>query len=264
VHADHLGTPLQVLDQANQLRWRWDPAPFGETAAEENPSGLGVFELNLRFPGQYFDKETNLHYNYQRDYDSATGRYIQSDPIGLRGGINTYAYVRNHPLKRSDPRGLIEWTGSGTGGAFLTAALFTFNLTSECVNGKQGTATVVLAGPGLGLLGVDLSFTSSDVKLKDSLSDVDPMVFNDPSLSGGFIATAGLSFGASPAVEAGRTIAGAPPNSPTGFGCAAVRLGNAGGAGCGEIRGFELGVGVFVGSSTVISSRIQTCGCNAK
>src|SRR5262249_22139112 len=63
--------------------------------------------LPLRLPGQYLDKETNLHYNYLRDYDPGTGRYMESDPIGLDGGLNTYAYVENGPLADIDPYGLI-------------------------------------------------------------------------------------------------------------------------------------------------------------
>jgi RHS repeat-associated protein len=58
---------------------------------------LGAFAYDLRFPGQFFDQATKLHYNYFRDYDPRTGRYIESDPIGLDGGINTYAYGRNDP-----------------------------------------------------------------------------------------------------------------------------------------------------------------------
>lgn len=70
-----------------------------------NPSGLGAFDFPLRFPGQYFDRETNLGYNYFRDYDFSIGRYVQSDPIGLRGGINTYAYAKANPIFFTDSTG---------------------------------------------------------------------------------------------------------------------------------------------------------------
>jgi RHS repeat-associated protein len=107
VHPDHLNTPRVITNQASQVVWRWDQTePFGADPANENPTGLGAFVYNLRLPGQHFDKETNLHYNYFRDYDSAIGRYIQSDPVGLRGGINTYAYSYDNPLTYTDPRGL--------------------------------------------------------------------------------------------------------------------------------------------------------------
>ncbi len=87
--------------------WRWDQQePFGVNVPDENPSGLGAFDLPLRLPGQYFDKETNLHYNYFRDYDPSIGRYGESDPIGLKGGLNTYTYVRSNPLPLTDPLGL--------------------------------------------------------------------------------------------------------------------------------------------------------------
>ena len=93
IHADHLNTPRVVTDSQQRVVWRWEnQEPFGNSLPEENPSGLGAFEFPLRFPGQYLDKETGLFYNYFRDYDPQTGRYVQSDPIGLAGGINPYAY----------------------------------------------------------------------------------------------------------------------------------------------------------------------------
>ncbi|MCB2795380.1 RHS repeat-associated core domain-containing protein, partial [Listeria monocytogenes] len=63
----------------------------------------GSTQVNLRFPGQYYDAESGLHYNYFRDYDPETGRYGESDPIGLSGGVNTYGYVQGAPLNRINP-----------------------------------------------------------------------------------------------------------------------------------------------------------------
>jgi RHS repeat-associated protein len=107
IHTDHLDTPRIVVNGSNQTRWRWLAEPFGNTLPETDPNGLGSFTLNLRFPGQYFDSESGLHYNYFRDYDASVGRYVQSDPIGLKGGINTYAYVASDPLSYADPIGLL-------------------------------------------------------------------------------------------------------------------------------------------------------------
>jgi len=106
VHADHLDAPRVVAERSTgKTRWRWMAEPFGTSAPETNPQGLGAFTQNLRFPGQYFDQESGLFYNYFRNYDSSTGRYTQSDTIGLLGGINTYAYVGGNPLSHVDPDG---------------------------------------------------------------------------------------------------------------------------------------------------------------
>ncbi|MCB1592522.1 MAG: RHS repeat-associated core domain-containing protein [Alphaproteobacteria bacterium] len=85
---------------AGSTVWTWDSGAFGKEAAS------GSVTVNLRFPGQYFDSETGLHYNWNRYYDPDTGRYIASDPYGLDGGLNTYAYVGLSPLMFTDPKGL--------------------------------------------------------------------------------------------------------------------------------------------------------------
>jgi RHS repeat-associated protein len=114
-----------VADATGTTVWRWDQQePFGVTVPDENPSGLGAFDLPLRLPGQYFDKETNLAHNFYRDFDPAAGRYIQSDPIGLAGGINTFAYANSRPLDGSDFFGLARTCGTGDFGERTTPNLF--------------------------------------------------------------------------------------------------------------------------------------------
>ena len=105
-YSDHLNAPRIIVNAAGDIRWRWLAEPFGSTLPETVPNSLENLVVNLRFPGQYFDKESGLNYNFFRDYDSTTARYAQSDPIGLAGGINTYSYVSANPLSYTDPAGL--------------------------------------------------------------------------------------------------------------------------------------------------------------
>ncbi|MDP3284134.1 MAG: RHS repeat-associated core domain-containing protein [Desulfobacterales bacterium] len=99
---DQLGTPQIMTDSTNTVVWEADYKPFGE--AEVNPNSTVV--NNFRFPGQYYDAETGLYYNWHRFYDPKMGRYVSADPIGLEGGINLYTYVLNNPIRRIDPSGL--------------------------------------------------------------------------------------------------------------------------------------------------------------
>ena len=106
IHADHLNTPRVLVDKNNAMRWRWLGEPFGTTAPETSPQGLPSLTFNLRHPGQFYDVESGMFYNLNRDYVPGAGRYTQSDPIGLAGGIDTYGYVGGNPLSYVDPEGL--------------------------------------------------------------------------------------------------------------------------------------------------------------
>jgi RHS repeat-associated protein len=114
---DNLGTPRAITNSTGTAIWRWDQvagstttggsAVFGQGSANTDPDGDGTHvTFNPRFPGQYLDAESGLHYNYFRDYEPGTGRYVQSDPIGLKGGLSTYGYGDFDPLSAFDPKGL--------------------------------------------------------------------------------------------------------------------------------------------------------------
>jgi RHS repeat-associated protein len=111
VHTDHLGRPARMTAQ-NQ-GWVWDViyAPFGAVSyIWTNPE-----TMDLRFPGQWFQLETGLAYNWHRHYDPSLGRYIQPDPLGLEtllsDGPSVYGYVGGNPLAQTDPTGLSPFTG---------------------------------------------------------------------------------------------------------------------------------------------------------
>ena len=108
VHTDHLNAPRRVTRPTdNTIVWLWNSDPYGLGFVDGDPDGDGqAFTYNLRFPGQYADTETGLNYNYFRDYDPTTGRYVESDPIGLSAGVNTYAYVDDAPTMEYDLDGL--------------------------------------------------------------------------------------------------------------------------------------------------------------
>lgn len=107
IQVDHLNTPRWLTNDSGVTIWSWKSDPFGIGNPDTDVDGDGVnFIFNMRFPGQFYDQESGSHYNYYRDYDPQTGRYLQSDPISLYGGINTYSYVISNPLIWSDPLGL--------------------------------------------------------------------------------------------------------------------------------------------------------------
>ncbi|MBB3121771.1 RHS repeat domain-containing protein [Pseudoduganella violacea] len=120
IHVDHLGTPRLLSSAAGIAVWLWDADAFGSQPPRSLLSADNEFKL--RFPGQYSDRETTLNYNYYRDYDPQTGRYLQSDPIGLNGGLNTYGYVEGNPHSKVDPTGEVAFVpiliGIGVGMAF--------------------------------------------------------------------------------------------------------------------------------------------------
>ena len=102
LHTDRLMTARFATNASQQVSWRWEGEAFGETFDQQ----AGV-EVNLRFPGQYYDKETGEHYNWNRYYRTGVGRYITSDPIGLDGGLNVYAYTENNPINKADSTGKV-------------------------------------------------------------------------------------------------------------------------------------------------------------
>lgn len=130
IEADTLGTPRVVIDpDRNVAVWKWDLASeaFGDAVPSEDADGDGTaFVFDMRFPGQRWDSAAGMSYNYFRDYDLSTGRYAQSDSIGLLGDISTYGYVVGNPLVAIDTLGLAAeaiWFDASGEGTFYQSSL---------------------------------------------------------------------------------------------------------------------------------------------
>ncbi|GHE30767.1 type IV secretion protein Rhs [Vulcaniibacterium thermophilum] len=254
IEPDHLGSPRVVIDPIREKAvWTWPLTgeAFGADQPNPDPDADGIaFVFDMRFPGQRYDSASGLNYNYFRDYEPATGRYVQSDPIGLEGGPSTYGYVGGTPLQWIDRHGLVRWTGKvlpGTIGALGAVGLFVFDLESQCVKGRRARVLVKAesGGVGAGFKWMPLAnATSGAMTLEDYLPDIYPENFN------GLFGTygAGISIG------------------PWGYGCNAFQLGShwtpavsrlldcgAGGA------GLDVSASLLIGKSQLVKVIWSTC-----
>ena len=173
-HNDHLGTPQALSDAAGRVVWKAEYEPFGKAVVDEDPDGDGqIVTNNLRFPGQYYDAETGLHYNYHRDYDPATGRFLQPDPIGLMGGMNPYRYAAANPISFTDPEGLLLphghffasfFSGMDSGLGFRRSFILGWNTALvDFQPGSSGRGAIATRQHGMaGLLPDGLRQTSSE------------------------------------------------------------------------------------------------------
>ena len=249
IHTDHLGTPLAMTDDQQNVTWQAEYTPVGEATVDP----ASTAELNLRFPGQYYDEETGLHYNYFRDYDPETGRYVQSDPIGLAGGLNTYAYALNNPLRYTDPSGAIvpalaARAGIGFVSGFFGGAVAGGDIRSAFIGGAIGA--------GAGLLPFLNAFTNPFVS---SLAGQSAALFDKCGIKS---IVPGLSLTAAGAAAfggfIGREVAIAKLATKAERGFFGTSVGSLGGQGV-----ISASEGSFIGAfeGAVLATELDECGC---
>jgi RHS repeat-associated protein len=162
IYADHLDTPRVIARASDHfIQWRWDQSEaYGNTPANQNPNALGKYDFNLRFPGQLFDQESNLVYNWYRYYDASTGRYVESDPLGLNAGDNTYAYVGATPLDALDPDGRWKILAGALVGAGIDIAIqyYIDGKSLRCLNLYSVMASAGMGAVSPGFIGMGANY----------------------------------------------------------------------------------------------------------
>ena len=151
IQSDHLNTPRRLVQSDGQVAWQWAYSAFGDeqpTIAKNRfantnlnqsfgSTTVAAVAFNLRYPGQYFDQESSLHYNYHRSYSATTGRYTQSDPIGLDGGWNRFNYAESNPLSFTDPLGLQTTVDAAIRNAIAKGDIAELRALLEAANPQQ-------------------------------------------------------------------------------------------------------------------------------
>ncbi len=151
---DQIGTPNLLTSKTGQVKWKGTVDAYGQMHTQ-----ISTIDSPLRFAGQYFDSETGYHQNYHRDYNPSTGRYLQSDPIGLAGGINIYGYVHQNPIMLTDPTGQFACGGvciAAIAGGIMAGLDYLYQTqvegkSNECVNWWEVGAWG-LSGTGIGIV----------------------------------------------------------------------------------------------------------------
>ena len=179
---DHLGTPQIMTDASGTVVWEGIYKPFGEAGVNPNSSVVN----NFRMPGQFFDQETGLHYNYFRDYHPGIGKYIEPDPIGLRGGINMYVYCMNDPVNLVDLLGLFSWQTFGYGLTEVSMGVLGFY--GGILIGAGGAESIIL--PIIGahmILEGALLFGAGVSDIVGAFYDRPPISYQLPPVIGGLL-----------------------------------------------------------------------------